>query len=178
MRFCCLAADDWPGKVPQRFGSGGRGALRGYSPAKCSKANVGATLEDGQARNRRPDQIDLPVLWLLVRGVQILLTVFYAKATYLSLGTDFFVLDLLALIGMLTIIWLLLRGVATGTADSAGIHYRLYFRTKTVEWSDVQGIASAPPYSRWILRIFLGFGALFVLVLLWRIRSAPSPVSH
>jgi len=192
-------------------------------------------MEDGPSKGRRPDQIDSPVLWLFVRGAQMLLTVFYARATYLSLGTDSFAFDLSSLVIMLMIIWVFFRRIATGTADSSGIHYRLYFRAKTVAWADVQGIqwvnfrlrvlikgrgkrkrtvilllnplkstgaywahrlgaevarpeilerihalpietppaiASAPLYSKWILRVFLGVVVLFVLVLLWRVLSA------
>jgi hypothetical protein len=198
-------------------------------------------MKDGESKVRGADRIDFPALWVLVRIVQILLLVIYAKFTYLSLGTDSFVSGLISSICFLLIIGAFVHGVATGTVDSSGIHYRRYFRMKTVEWSDVQGIewvtfrlkilitskgkrkrklvfllnplksigaywahrlgaevappeilerihalpietppnmGSAPPYSRWILRVFVGFGVLFVLVFLWRILSATSPVSH
>jgi len=39
----------------------------------------------------------------LARGLQVLITVFCAKAAFLSLGSDDFVLDLLSVTGVLTI---------------------------------------------------------------------------
>ncbi len=198
-------------------------------------------MEDGQSKGRSVDQIDFPALWVLVRGVQILLIVIFAKFAYLSFATDSFVSDLVSSIGLLLMFGVLVHGVATGTADSAGIHYRRYSRQKTVSWTDVleiqwvrsrlkvlikgrgrrkkklvfllnllkaEGaywahrlgrdvsppeilerihalpietpptIASAPPYARWYLRFFLGFGILFVLIVLWKLLSAPMPVSH
>jgi len=198
-------------------------------------------MADGHTNGRRAYQIDFPVLWYLVRGVQFLLAVFYLKATYLSLKTDSFALDLISTIGILLLIAFFLSGIATGSADSIGIHYRVYLRLKTVAWADVQeiqwvgsrlkilikgggkrkkilvfllnplksvgaywahrlgadaappeilariqalpiesppSVASAPPYSKWILRLFLGVGILFVLVLLWRLFSVPTTVSH
>jgi len=198
-------------------------------------------MEDGSSKVRSAEQIDLSILWVLVRGAQILLTVIFAKFTYLSLGTDDFGLNLFSLVGMLLMIGLFLKGIATGTADSQGIHYRCYFRQKTVEWAGVleiqwvgsrlkvlikgrgkrkkklvfllnplkaagaywahrlgrevsppeilerihalpietpPTIASAPPYARWYLRFFLGVGILFVLIVLWKLLSVPTPVSH
>ncbi len=198
-------------------------------------------MEDANSKTRRADQIDVPALWVLVRGAQILLIVIYAKFSYLSLGTDTFVSGLISSIGFLLIIGAFVHGIATGTVDNSGIHYRRYFRQKTVSWADVleiqwvrsrlkvlikgkgkrkkklvfllnplkvEGaywahrlgrdvsppeilerihalpietpptIASAPPYAKWYLRLFLGFGILFVLVFLWKLLSAPSPVSH
>lgn len=198
-------------------------------------------MEDGKSRRRRPDQIDFTVLWVLVRGAQMLLTVLFIKATYLSLGTESYILNFISVIGMLLMIYLFLSRLVTGTADSLGIHYRRYFRVKTVSWADVQKIqwvssrlrvlikvggkrrrvlvfllnplksagaywahrlggevappeilerihalpietpptiASAPPYSRWLLRLFLGVGVLFALILLFRLLSASTSVSH
>lgn len=198
-------------------------------------------MEDGQPKGRHPEQIDFPVLWVLVRSAQILLTVFYTKLTYLSFGTDSFGENVFSVVGMLLMIGMFFHRVATGTADSAGIHYRRYFRLKTAAWADVQGIqwvgyhlrvllrgkgkrkrtiifllnplkttgaywahrlgaevappeileriralpietpptiASAPPYSKWILRVFIGLVVLFVLVLLWRLLSASMNVSR
>jgi hypothetical protein len=198
-------------------------------------------MENGKSKGRSADQIDFPALWVLVRGVQILLTVIFAKFAYLSLGTDSFVSDLVSSIGLLLMLGAFVHGVATGTADSTGIHYRRYFRQKTVAWADaleiqwvrsrlkvlIKGrrkrrrtlvfllnplksegaywahrlgrevsppeilerihalpietppaIASAPPYARWYLRLFLALGILFVLVFLWKLLSASSPVSH
>lgn len=198
-------------------------------------------MEDGLSKGRSADQIDFPILWVIVRSAQILLPVIYAKLTYLSFSADYFGLNLVSSVGMLLMVGLLLKGIATGTADSQGIHYRCYFRRKTVDWVNVleiqwvrsrlkvfirgrgkrkkklvfllnplkaEGaywahrlgrevsppeilerihalpietpptIASAPPYARWYLRLFLGFGFLFVLVFLWKLLSAPSPVSH
>jgi hypothetical protein len=97
-------------------------------------------MEDRQSKKGQPDQIDFPAFWFIARGTQILLIVFYAKVTYLARGTDSFALDLFSVVGMFTIIWLFLRRIATGTADGSGIHYRRYFRLKTVAWANVQGI--------------------------------------
>jgi hypothetical protein len=97
-------------------------------------------MEDRQSERRRPDQIDFPVLWFIVRGVQMLLIVFYAKVTYLARGTEDFTLDLVSVGIMLMMICVFFRGIATGNTDSSGIHYRIYFRQKTVAWTDVQGI--------------------------------------
>lgn len=188
---------------------------------------------DGQSKGRRPEQIDLPVLWVLVRGTQVLLAAFFAKAVYLSFNTDSFALDLFSAVSMLLVIWAFFRRVVTGTGDSSGIHYRRYFRLKTATWADIEEIqwvgyrlrvlirgkrkrvlvfllnplksvgaywahrlgaevappeilerirslpieappqmASAPPHSRWVLRVFLGVGVLFLLVFLYRLLSA------
>ena len=197
-------------------------------------------MEDGSSKVRRAEQIDLPILWVVVRGAQILLTVIFAKFTYLSFGAEDFGVNLFSLVGMLLMVGLLLKGIASGTADSQGIHYRCYFRRKTVDWVNVleiqwvrsrlkvfikgrgkrkkkivfllnplkaEGaywahrlgreasppeilerihalpietpptIASAPPYARWYLRLFLGVVILFVLVFLWKLLSAASSVA-
>jgi len=97
-------------------------------------------MEDGQSKGRRFDQIDAPILWVLVRGAQILLTVTYAKIAYLSSGTDSFSSDLISSIVFLLIVGAFLHRFATGTADSSGIHYRRYFRLKNVAWADVAEI--------------------------------------
>jgi hypothetical protein len=99
-------------------------------------------MESEQSNGRSAGQIDYPILWALVRGAQILLTVIYAKFAYLSLGTDSFVSGLFSSIGFLLIIGAVAYGVATGTADNSGIHYRRYFRQRTVAWTDVLGIQS------------------------------------
>ena len=198
-------------------------------------------MQEGPLTKRRPEQIDLPVLWVLVRGAQILLAVIYTKFAYLSVGTDSFGESVFSVIGMLLIIWAFLRGVVTGTADGIGIHYRRYFRRRTVTWADVEEIqwvasrlkvrikgrgkrrrvllfllnplkttgsywahrlgaevappeilerihalpidtpptiASAPPYSRWILRAFSGLVILLMLVMLYRLLFAASHASH
>jgi hypothetical protein len=198
-------------------------------------------MEEGQSKGRSADQIDFPIMWVVVRSAQILLTVIYAKLTYLSIGTDFFGVNVFSSVGMLLMVGALLKGIATGAADSNGIHYRCYFRQKTISWANVleiqwvrsrlkvlirgrgkrkktlvfllnplkaEGaywahrlgrevsppeilerihalpietpptIASAPPYAKWYLRLFLGVGILFVLVFLWKLLSASSPVSH
>jgi hypothetical protein len=94
-------------------------------------------MEDGQSKRRNADQIDFPALWALVRGVQILIIVILAKFTYLLLGTDSFVSNLVSSIGLLLMFGAFVHGVATGTVDSFGIRYRRYFRLKTVPWVDV-----------------------------------------
>jgi hypothetical protein len=97
-------------------------------------------MEDGQSRGERTDQIDFPVLWVLVRGAQILLAVIFAKQIYLSMDTDSFGLDLFSSIGFFLLMGLLVHGIVTGVADSSGIHYRRYFRTRIVSWTNVQEI--------------------------------------
>jgi hypothetical protein len=97
-------------------------------------------MEDGKSRGERTDQIDFPVLWVLVRGAQILLAVIFAKQTYLSMGTDSFGLDLFSSIGFLLFVGLFVHGIVTGVADSSGIHYRRYFLTRTASWADVQEV--------------------------------------
>ena len=94
-------------------------------------------MENDQPSGRRPEQIDFPVLWVLTRGAQLLLGVISAKAIYLGLGTAYFSENLYSAIGAFLMICLVLGRVATGTVDSSGIHYRLYFRFKTVDWADV-----------------------------------------
>ena len=198
-------------------------------------------MENGQPSGRRPEQIDSPVLWFLTRGAQVLVAVIFAKVAYVELGTDSFSLDLFSFIGMFLMIWVFCRRVATGTADSSGIYYRLNDRLKKVAWAEVQeiqwvgfklrvvikpaskrnrvlvfllnplkstgaywahrlgaevpppgilariralpietppNIASARPYSRWLLRVFLAVAVLFVLVFLFRFLSAAPGVAH
>jgi hypothetical protein len=198
-------------------------------------------VENDQPSGRRPEQIDFPVLWFLTRGAQVLVAVIFAKMAYVELGTNSFSLDLFSFIGMFLMIWAFCRRVATGTADSSGIHYRLNLRLKTVAWAEVQEIqwvgfklrvvikratkrnrvlvfllnplkstgaywahrlgvdvlppeileriralpiespptmASAPLYPKWLIRIFLGVMALFVLVFLWRLLSVAPGASH
>jgi hypothetical protein len=198
-------------------------------------------VENDHSSGRRAEQIDFPALWFLARGAQALAAVVFAKMIFLASGTDFFSSTLYSFIGLFLMICLFLRGIANGTADSSGIHYRLYFRLKTVEWAEVLEIqwvgfrlrtviklgrkrkrvlvfllnpltalpaywahrlgadvlppeilerirdlpiaasptmASNPPYPKWILRIFLGVMALFVLVSLWRLLSAAPRVPH
>jgi hypothetical protein len=111
-------------------------------------------MENGHSGGKRPDQIDLPVLWALARGMQALVTVIFAKFAYISYGTGSFTEDLSSVIGMLLLIYLFLHRLVTGTADSSGVHYRRYFRLKTVPWGDVQEI-------QWVgfkLRIFIKGG--------------------
>lgn len=192
-------------------------------------------MESGQPSGRRPEQIDFPALWVLTRGAQVLLAVVIAKAIYLVSGTDFFLEDLYSFIGIFLVICFSLRRIATGTVDSSGIHYRLYFRYKNVDWANVLEIqwigfklrvvikrgrkrkralvfllnplkvapaywahrlgadvlppeileriralpiespptvASAPPYPKWMFRVFLSVMALFALVFVWRLLSA------
>ncbi len=198
-------------------------------------------MEDGQSKRRGADQIDFPALWVLVRGAQVLLIVIYAKFAYLSVGSDSFFSGLISSIGLLLIVGALAHGLATGTVDSYGIHYRRYFRQKNVSWMDVleiqwvgfklrvlirgggkrkrkitfllnplkstgaywanrlgaevappeilerihalpietpPAIASASPYSKWILRGFSGLVVLLVLIFLWRFLSALSHAAH
>jgi len=96
-------------------------------------------LSDRQSKGRSAEQIDFPILWVAVRGVQILLPVICAKFAYLSVDADSFSfrLNLLSLVGMVLVVGAILKGIATGTVDSSGIRYRCYFRRKTVSWSDV-----------------------------------------
>ena len=59
---------------------------------------------------------------------------------YLSRGTESFLEDAISTLGILLMLILFVHRVVTGWADSAGIHYRRYFRWKTLPWSDVQEI--------------------------------------
>ncbi len=97
-------------------------------------------MENGDSGGKRRDQIDLPILWALARGMQALATVIFAKFAYISHGTESFTEDLISEIGMLLLIYLFLHRLVTGTGDSSGVHYRRYFRLKTVPWGDVQEI--------------------------------------
>lgn len=94
-------------------------------------------MENMQPSGRRPEQIDFPTLWFLARGAQVLIAVVFSKMVFLASGTDSFSSTLYSFIGLFLMICLFLRGIATGTADSDGIHYRLYFRFKTVDWANV-----------------------------------------
>jgi hypothetical protein len=192
-------------------------------------------MEKDQAGGSRAQQIDSPSLWFLARGAQVLVAVVFAKIIFLASGTESFSSTLYSFIALFLMTCLFLRGIANGTADSSGIHYRFYFRFKDVAWADVQEIqwigfrlkiaihrankrkrvlvfllnplksipdywahrlatevlppeiltriqalpiatppsmASAPPYSKWVLRIILSVMAFFVLVVLWRLFFA------
>src|ERR1700676_172844 len=80
------------------------------------------------------------MLWAVVRGGEILYAVMFVKMAYLSRGTESFIENVISSVGMLLILILFVHRVVTGWADSAGIHYRRYFRWKTLAWSDVQEI--------------------------------------
>lgn len=97
-------------------------------------------MENGHSGGKRTDQIDLPILWALARGAQALATVTYAKFAFTSFGTKSFAEDLTSVVGILLLIYLFLHRVVTGTANSTGVHYRRYFRLKSVPWGDVQEI--------------------------------------
>jgi len=192
-------------------------------------------MEKDQSSESRAEQIDSPSLWFLARGAQLLVAVVFAKMIFLASGTEAFSSTLYSFIGLFLMICLFLRGIANGTADRGGIHYRFYFHFKDVAWADVQEIqwigfrlkvaikrtngrksvlvfllnpvqsipaywahrlgtdvlppeiltriqalqiatppsmASAPPYSKWVLRIILSVMALFVLIVLWRLLFA------
>ena len=93
-----------------------------------------------QSHRKSVGQIDSPMLWVAVRGAEILYGVIFLKMAYLSRGTESFLEDAISMVGLLLILILYLHRVVTGWADSEGIHYRRYFRWKTLEWSDVQEI--------------------------------------
>jgi|GEM_PF-5500510 len=189
-------------------------------------------MENDDCNRGRPEQMDFPPLWFVARGVQVLVAVLFAKTIYLDRRSDNVLLDLLSCIGMVLLIALFFRGIATGTADNCGIRYRVYFRPKSVAWTEVEEIqwvsfrirvlirranrrrrvllfmlnplksvgaywadrfgaevpppeilqriralqidtppkiVSAPPFQKWLLRIFLVVAALFVLGLAWRL---------
>jgi hypothetical protein len=94
-------------------------------------------MENNQSSGRRAQQIDFSPLWFLARGAQVLVAVLFAKVIYLGSGTEYFSENLYSFIGIFSMLCFFLRGIATGTADSGGIHCRLYFRFKTVDWADV-----------------------------------------
>jgi hypothetical protein len=95
---------------------------------------------DNKAAYRPAMQIDAPMLWAAVRGGEILYAVIFAKMAYLSRGTESFVEDVISTTGVLLILALYVHRVVTGRADSEGIHYRRYFRWRTLPWSGVQEI--------------------------------------
>ena len=97
-------------------------------------------MENEQSGGSRSQQIDSPSLWFLARGAQVLVAVVFAKMIFLASGTEAFSSTLYSFIGLFLMICLFLRGIANGTADSNGIHYRFYFRFKDVAWADVQEI--------------------------------------
>lgn len=68
----------------------------------------------------RPDL--LPILWILARGVQVLVTVIYLKFAYISIGTESFVENAVSVVAMLLLIYFFLHRLVTGTTDSFGIH--------------------------------------------------------
>jgi len=84
--------------------------------------------------------IDASLIWTGVRGLQILLVIFFAKEVYLSRNTPDFELDLSSAILTLLIITSFWHPICTGWADPIGIHYRRYFRVKTISWSNVKEI--------------------------------------
>jgi hypothetical protein len=96
-------------------------------------------VEDRQAE-RVADQIDFPILWMLVRAAEILYIVVSAKMVYLTRGTQVFQENVASTGGLLIVVILFLHRVVTGRADSAGIHYRRYFRWKTLPWAEVQEV--------------------------------------
>lgn len=88
----------------------------------------------------RHDQIDLPILWVLARGAQALVTVIYVKFAYISMGTESFVETAFSVAGMLLLVYFFLHRLVTGTADSFGIHYRRYFRMRSIAWTEIQEV--------------------------------------
>lgn len=73
---------------------------------------------DERSGGSRPAQVDLPILWFLARGAQVLVTVIYAKFAYTSIGTEAFVENFASVVAMLLLIYLFLHRLVTGTADS------------------------------------------------------------
>jgi hypothetical protein len=51
-------------------------------------------------------------------------------------------------------------------------------RIQSLPTAPPPSMASAPPYSKWMLRIFLGVMALFVLVVLWRLLFGATGGPH
>jgi hypothetical protein len=80
------------------------------------------------------------MLWAVVRGGEILYAVIFVKMAYLSRGTESFLEDVISMVCAYLILVLCVHRVVTGWADSEGIHYRRYFRWKTLAWSAVQEI--------------------------------------
>lgn len=100
----------------------------------------------------RPDQIDQPILWVVARGAQALVTVIYVKFAYISIGTESFVENAVSVLGMLLLVYLFLHRVVTGTADSFGIHYRRYFRMHSIAWAEVQEVQWLGPRLRVLIK--------------------------
>lgn len=80
------------------------------------------------------------MLWVAVRGAEILYAVIIVKMAYLDRGTTSLLENVLFTSPVLLVLILYLHRVATGWADTEGIHYRRYFRWKTLAWPDVQEI--------------------------------------
>lgn len=100
----------------------------------------------------RPEQVDLPILWVLARGAQALVTVIYVKFAYVSIGTEDFVETFISVVGMLLLIYFFLHRLVTGTADSVGIHYRRYFRMHSIAWAEIQEVQWVGPRLRVVIK--------------------------
>lgn len=107
---------------------------------------------DEYSGESRPAQIDLPILWFLARGAQVLVTVIYAKFAYTSIGTEAFVENFVSIVGMLLLIYFFLHRLVTGTADSSGIHYRRYFRMHSTAWAEIQEVQWVGPRLRVLIK--------------------------
>ncbi len=97
-------------------------------------------MDDNQTGRRSADQIDAPMLWILIRAGEFLYAVVFAKMVYLTRGTESFTENAISAAGLLLMLGLFLHRVVTGRADAAGIQYRRYFRWKTLPWTEVQEI--------------------------------------
>jgi hypothetical protein len=97
-------------------------------------------MEKTQSHHNSAGQIDSPILWVAVRGGEILYAAILAKMAYLNRGTESVLENVMSTACLLLVLILYLNRVVTGWADSEGIHYRRYFRWKTLAWPDVQDI--------------------------------------
>jgi len=109
-------------------------------------------MEERRLNPRSAGQIDAPALWVAVRGFEILYCVILLKMDYLSRGTVSFLEYTISTMGILLILILFVHRVVTGWADSVGIHYRRYFRWKTLPWSAVQEIQWKGPRLRVLVK--------------------------
>ena len=99
-------------------------------------------MENQSPTRRLAEQIVAPMLWLAVLAGQMLLVMMLAKMAYLTHATDGFVEQAISSVGLFLFASLFVHRLVTGFADVGGLHYRRYFRWKTLACSVVQEIQS------------------------------------
>jgi hypothetical protein len=86
------------------------------------------------------DQIDMPMIWFGFRGVELFFCIVSAKLIYLNLHSNSFWSDTISLVILLLVFFLFFHRVVTGMADTNGIHFRRYFRFKSIQWGDIRDV--------------------------------------